>query len=206
MNKINPLFEAMSEVDDNIVSNSIKEECKRPKGLKAILISAAAAVLCAATTITAVASLKAPKNIIVDGVMVEPVYSTISGYGKEWDVYVIDMPDYALGEEKEGKTAVGGIKVVINPEFPGKESEFMMVDEAGNKLYSGVNNKLVLLLSKDGVANFSFACANYRYDTYCYFEWYDESNIGIDNVPYEEEDNYRREHHRPPYLPPLPEN
>lgn len=42
MNKINPLFEAVSNIDDNIVSNAIKEKRKRPI---ALMIAAAAAAM-----------------------------------------------------------------------------------------------------------------------------------------------------------------
>lgn len=40
MNKLNPLFEAMSEIDDNIISESLKAK-KRPIRMKALLIAAA---------------------------------------------------------------------------------------------------------------------------------------------------------------------
>lgn len=42
MNKIDPLFEAMSNIDDNIVSNAIREKRKRPI---ALMIAAAAAAV-----------------------------------------------------------------------------------------------------------------------------------------------------------------
>lgn len=43
MNKINPLFEAMSEIDDNIVSESVETK-KHTLGMKAMLIAAAITV------------------------------------------------------------------------------------------------------------------------------------------------------------------
>lgn len=200
MNKIDPLFEVMSSIDDNIVSGAIKAERKRPKGIKAILIAAAAAVLCAATTITAVASLKAPKNISIDGAPIEPTYSTTNDRdGNEWDVYVFNMPDYALGEEKEGKTAVGEIKVVPNPEYPAKWREWMIVDEAGNVFHGGINNKLVFLYSKDGVSEVGFACPNYRSDIYSYFQYNEDSKVRIELVLNEELDEYLKQHELPPY-------
>lgn len=191
MNKINPLFEAMSNIDDNIASGAIKEERRRPKTIKMILIASAAAAICAITTVTAVASLKAPLNITVDGAPIEPTYSTFADeHGHEWELYVFDMPDYALGEEIEGKTALGEIKAVPNPEYPGRFAEWMIVDEAGNKFYWGINNKLVLLKSKDGIDGVGFSCLNFRDDKYAYFEYHEGSDIRIELVPCEEYDEY----------------
>lgn len=66
----------------------------------------------------------------------------------------------------------------------------MIVDEAGNKFYWGINNKLVLLKSKDGIDGVGFSCLNFRDDKYAYFEYHEGSDIRIELVPCEEYDEY----------------
>ncbi|MCM1164699.1 MAG: hypothetical protein NC299_00745 [Lachnospiraceae bacterium] len=192
MNEINPLFEAMSNIDDNIVSEAVKTARKRPKGIRAALIAAAAAAFCAVTAVAAAAALKAPKEVTINDVPVEPRYSTFTDdLGEEWELYVFEFPDFALGEEIEGYTAVGDIKVVRNPEYPDRWGEWMMVDEAGNKFYTGVNNKLVKFQSKDGVRHGGFEVANFLSDRYTYLEFAaDDSRIEIVLLPHDQADAY----------------
>lgn len=167
MNKIDPLFEAISNIDDNIVSNAINEKRRLPRGIKAILIAAAVTVFCAITTITATAILKAPKDVVINAKSVEPSYSSFTdNNGIEWDVYVFDLPDFCLGEEKDGETAVGKVTVAPNPDYPFKWSKFMIVDEMGKEFHVGINNKLVLCECKDGVRHFGFDCLNYLSDEF----------------------------------------
>ena len=167
MNKIDPLFEAMSSIDDNIVSNAINEKRRCPRGIKAILIAAAVTAFCAITTISAVAMQKAPKDVMINETLVEPSYSSfVDNSGKEWDVYVFDLPDFCLGEEKDGETAVGKVTVAPNPDYPLKWGEWMIVDETGKEFHVGINNKLVIGECKDGVDHFGFDVLNYRSDEF----------------------------------------
>lgn len=144
MTKLNPLLEAMNNIDENIVSDVISDTRKRPRRFKPITIAAAITVLFTVTAITAIASLKAPQQVTINDMAVEPTYkSYVDDQGREISMYIYDVPDFALGEEREGGTPVGEIKVVRNPEYPLKWGEWMIVDEAGNKFYTGINNKLV---------------------------------------------------------------
>lgn len=52
MNKIDPLFEAMSNIDDNIVSNAIREKRKRPIALMIAVVAAAVTLLTGFTVYT----------------------------------------------------------------------------------------------------------------------------------------------------------
>lgn len=52
MNKVNPLFEAMSNIDDNIVSNAIREKRKRPIALMIAATAAAVTLLTGYTVYT----------------------------------------------------------------------------------------------------------------------------------------------------------
>lgn len=195
MNKINPLFEAISNIDDNIAANAIKENRRCPKKIKVILIVAAAAAMCAITTVTAVARLKSNLNVTIDSISVEPYYSITSAFGKEWDIYVIDLPDYVLGEEEKGKTAVGRIDVIPNPEYPGKFGKWMIVDETGNKFYTGINNKLILLRPQDGdTSGFDeFCCTNFLSNDYGYFETYTGDSLKFDLVPLEKYEEFKEQ-------------
>ncbi len=151
MNKINPLIEAMNNIDENIVSDVMSDTRKHPRRFKPIPIAAVITVLFTATTITAIASLKAPKQVTINDMAAEPSYKTyLDDQGREISMYVYDVPDFALGEEREGGTPVGEIKVVRNPEYPLKWGEWMIVDEAGNEFHTGINNKLVQIEIKDG--------------------------------------------------------
>lgn len=195
MNKINPLFEAISNIDDNIAANAIKENRRHPKKIKVILIAAAAAAMCAITTVTAVARLKSNLNVTIDSISVEPYYNTTSAFGKEWDIYVIDLPDYVLGEEEKEKTAVGKIDVVPNPEYPEKFGKWMIVDETGNKFYTGINNKLILVRPQDGDASGfdEFCCTNFLSDDYGYFETYTGNSLKFDLVPLEKYEEFKEQ-------------
>lgn len=192
MNKLNPLFEAMNDIDDGIVSNAVQTAHRHPMRLKTVLVAAAAAALCAVTAVTAAAVLKAPKEITVNNEIVEPQYSTFTDInGKEWDMYVFDLPEFALGEEVEGRTAVGKIRAVNNPDYPGKWREWMLVDEIGNVFYTGVNNKLIEFYSKDGISNVGFGCANFLSKKYEYVEILaDHSKIEIAIVPIGQGNDY----------------
>lgn len=151
MNKINPLLEAMNNIDENIVSEVMSDTHKQPRRIKLIPIAASIAVLFTATAITAIATLKAPQQVTINDMAVEPTYkSYVDDEGREINMYIYDVPDFALGEEVEGGTPVGEIKVVKNPEYPSKWGEWMIVDEAGNKFYTGINNKLVQIEIKGG--------------------------------------------------------
>lgn len=195
MNKINPLFEAISNIDDNIAANAIKENRRHKKKIKVILIAAAVSAMCAITTVTAVARLKSNLNVTIDSISVEPYYNITSAFGKEWDIYVIDLPDYVLGEEEKGKTAVGKIDVVPNPEYPGKFGKWMIVDETGNKFYTGINNKLILVRPQDGdTSGFDeFCCTNFLSDDYGYFETYTGNSLKFDLVPLEKYEEFKEQ-------------
>ncbi len=171
MNKINPLFEAMSNINDNIAANAVSEKNhKRPKCGKPFLVAAAAIALCSTITVTAGALLKSPARFTVNNMAVEPYYSEYKdGLGNDIAVYVIDVPDYALGEE-EGEAAVGDIKVVPNPEYPDKWGRYMIVDEAGNEFHVGINNKIVMYEVKGEQGIGTFDCSNFLKDEYEYVQ------------------------------------
>lgn len=190
-NKINPLLEAMNGIDDMLVCDTAKNTVKRKKRIGVVITAAAAAACTVALTTMAVANLKAPKDVLINDVTVQPYYSTYTAdNGKILEVYITNIPDYALDEEVEGYTAVGEIKVVRNPEYPQKWGEWMLVDEAGNVFHTGINNKYVKFNFKGENRWHSFDVLNFS-DDYSWIE------IGTDSLSYyfvpkgQEEDVYR---------------
>lgn len=178
MNKINPLLEAMNNIDEKIVSDVMSEPRKQPRKFKLIPIAAAVAVLFTATAITAIASLKAPQQVTINDTPVEPTYKTYyDDLGRKIDMYVYDVPASALGEEVEGHTPVGDIKAVRNPEYPQKWSDWMIVDEAGNVFHTGINNKYVHIYIRGENSGHGFAVMNLL-DGYGMYEIHSDSEDG----------------------------
>ena len=188
MTNLNPLLEAMNNIDENIVSDVMSETHKKPRKFKPVLIAAMAATLLTATAITAIATLKAPKQVTINDMAVEPTYkSYVDDDGREIGMYIYDVPDFALGEEREGGTPVGEIKVVRNPEYPLKWGEWMIVDEAGNKFYTGINNKLVQVEIGER-EQIGFGILNLL-DEYRILEMRNDDNVDIYFVPIEQWDD-----------------
>lgn len=177
--EFNPLIEAIGGIDDNIVSDAMSKTTKRPRAVRTVLLAAAVAVFCTGSVTTmAVASLKAPKDVLINDVSVVPQYSTYTTEnGTVLEVYVTDIPEYALDEEVEGYTAVGDVKVVQNPEYPRKWGKWMLVDEAGNVFHVGINNKVVKAVDKGTNHYISFDVMNFSDD----YEWLE---VGTDSLSY----------------------
>lgn len=163
MNNINPLFETMNDIDDDIVSDAIAPQRKRPRYFKPMLIAAAAAVLCAATAVTAVASIKPPNAVTMNHKPVEVGYDVyFDDEGHEIRTFVFNVPEYALTEEKEGCTAVGKVRAVQLG-----EREWELVDEEGNTFTEGINNVIVeAWVLGGGHHSIDFGCANFNFDDY----------------------------------------
>lgn len=190
--EFNPLIEAIGGIDDNIISDAMSKTTKRPRAVRTVLLTAAAAAVCTVASVTAVARLKSDRDITVNGVLTDPDYSEVTYNGTTYGVYVFDLPKEALGEEKEGGTAVGEVKVVRNND--GKFGNgWKIVDEAGNSFYIGINNKLVRMKSKDGVYGKGFDVLNFS-DDYCYFEYDFGKDIRIDLVHKDDLDEYTKAH------------
>lgn len=200
MTKLNPLLEAMNGIDDKFVFDTAKNSTnKRKKRIGTMIIAAAAAAACTVASVTAIASLKADRDITVNGVLTDPDYSEVTYNGTTYSVYVFDLPKEVLDEEKEGGTAVGKVKVVRNND--GKfGNDWKIVDEAGNSFYVGINNKLVRMKSKDGVNDIGFAVLNLS-DDYCWFEYDFGKDIKIDLVHKDDLDEYTKAHAEELHLP-----
>lgn len=181
INKLNPLLEAMNDIDDDIVSETAPVERKRPKYFKPLMIAAAAAVLCGATAVTAVASIKPPKEVIVNDEPLEVADYTVYNdeKGREIRTYVYNMPDHVLGEEKEGCTPVGQVRVVKRDDD--RWGGWEIVDEEGNVFHWGINNKKIICDVVDpknprASHQMELRCANFlfeEYDIYFFNEDYD---------------------------------
>lgn len=142
-NKINPLLEAMSEIDDNniVINTATAKKSKK----RAIIIAAAAAAVMAVGSITAGAIMNAPIKTMLNNEPYEPTYDVYTDeYGHTIETFVYDIPEYALVEEREGQTAVGRVRAVYDPEL--KQVNvigYKLVDEEGNEFLFGINNKYV---------------------------------------------------------------
>lgn len=164
MNKLNPFLEIMNEIDDDIVSGAIANQCKRPRYFKPMLIAAAAAVLCGATAVTAIAGTKPAKEYTINE---EPVEVECTVYtddrGREIRTYAYKLPDYAFGKEVEGRTAVGQVRVVARDD--NRWGGWEIVDEEGNVFHYGINNKEVereIAGKVGGIGGIGFGCTNVR--------------------------------------------
>lgn len=164
------LLKNINDIDDDLIFEA--ERWKRPKvhKLKIAVIAAAAAVLCAATAVTATANIKPPKEVIVDGEPLDVDYTVYTDEnGREIRTYAYTMPDYAVGEEIEGCTPVGQVRVVKNDED--LWGDWKIVDEAGNVFHLGINNKEVqcdIIDPKNPRATYDigFACPNFLWKEY----------------------------------------
>ena len=169
-NKINPLLEAMSEIDDNIITNKTATTVKKSKK-RAIIIAAAAAAVMAVGSITAGAIMNAPIKTMLNNEPYEPIYDVYTDeYGHTIETFVYDVPEYALKEEREGWTAVGRIRAVYDPDLPFAKpgySGYKLVDEAGNEFRFGVNNKYVdVRIDNNNSLSIGFDCGNLNFSEY----------------------------------------
>lgn len=187
--KLNPLLEALNDIDDAIISDAAPEKRRRPRYFKPMIIAAAAAVLCGATAITAVASRKPPQEIILWDEPLDVDYTVYTDEkGREIRTYAFNLPDYALGEEKEGCTPVGQVRVVdrVDDLWGGWE----IVDEEGNVFHRGINNKKIRCDIIDPANphthyQVGFMCANFLgdyYDMTMFCEYDSEENVVADRV------------------------
>lgn len=187
INKLNPLLEAMNDIDDAIVSEAAPAQRRRPRCFKPMLI-AAAAVLCGATAVTAAASIKPAKTYTFNNETdnKSDYYAYTDDYGREIRMYVTPIPEYALLEEAEGCTPVGRVKLVIKGEDVNpKNSTF--IDEEGNTFPNGVNNLDVHyeIIEEHGHTFGGLRCANfneaeYRCEAHCVGEGIDNPEGRID--------------------------
>lgn len=144
--KLNPLLEAMNDIDDAIISEAAPEKRRRPKYLKPMIIAAAAAVLCGATAVTATASIKMREHVTFNGV--EPndlgydIYT--DEHGCEIRTYTFNLPDYCLLEEVEGCTSAGKLRAAHSGSTDEGKVDWYLIDEKGNIFNEGVNNVKVV--------------------------------------------------------------
>lgn len=161
-NKINPLLDVMSEIDDSIITNSntvgaVKKSKKRP----IIIAAAAAAMLGVAIPVTSGALMRQPLKTEINTQENELGYNVYTDeYGHMIETYVYDIPEYALGEEVEGRTAVGAVRAVYDPDIY-VAGGYKLVDEEGNEFLGGINNKYVDYCVDSGSKSMiGFDCAN----------------------------------------------
>lgn len=174
----------MNDIDDAIISEAAPAEKKRARYFKPMMIAAAAAVLCGATAVTAVASIiKPPQQIILWDEPLDVDYTVYTDEkGREIRTYAFTLPDYALVEEKEGCTAVGAVKLVAKEDCDIFD-DYVLVDEAGNVFNTGINNKEVRCDIIDPAHpethyDYGFVCVNFNYKEYSWsmFYEYDDNN------------------------------
>lgn len=193
MNKINPLLEAMNDIDDAIISESAPVEKKRARYFKPMMIAAAAAVLCGATAVTAVASIKPPQEIVLWDEPLDVDYTVYTDEkGREIRTYAFNLPDYALGEEIEGCTPVGKVRYVQGGEDDGAfMGSWFIVDEEGTRFTGGINNKEVRADIIDPASprthyDRGVSCANFLHREYDMIEFYEcdsyEENVVPDRI------------------------
>ncbi|MDE6733098.1 MAG: hypothetical protein K2J77_09520 [Oscillospiraceae bacterium] len=171
--KLNPLLEAMNDIDDAIISESAPAEKKHARYFKPMMIAAAAAVLCAATAVTATASIKTRDNVTFNGEepndMGYDIYT--DEYGWEIRTYTFKLPDYTLLEEVEGRTPVGKLRAAHRGTYDDDKVDWYLIDEKGNIFNEGVNNVNVEAVFEapnvhDGTAygSVGFWVPNFDYD------------------------------------------
>ena len=164
MNKINPIFDAMSGIDNDIVSGALEKERKHPKYFEPMMIAAAAAVLCAATAVTAIATIKPPAEVTMNQQPVDVEYDVyIDENGREIRTYTCSIPEYALLEEVPGCTAVGKVKAICRG-----DRDWVLIDEEGTVFTEGVNNLEVFSEAVDEKRHMliGFRCANFNEEDY----------------------------------------
>lgn len=172
MNKINPLFEAISNIDDNIASDAVKETHKRTKKFKILLTAAATATFCLLTTVTvsAVKIFTAPRSVTINSVSVAPSYGVARMGYEVMEYYVIDVPEEFLTEGEEEYTPVGDVKVIPNPDYPSSPHKWIITDAVGNTFIRGINNKIVTCDNAAGVGGLGFDCINFDNEKYDYIQ------------------------------------
>lgn len=180
INKLNPLLEAMNDIDDAIISEAAPAEKKRPKYFKPLIIAAAAAVLCGATAVTAAANIKMNDEVTLDGEKPAEILYDVYTDEDGWEIrtYAFPLPEYCLLDEVEGCTAVGKLRA-----YRVGEHEWELVDEEGNTFPNGVNNMAVkVTCSKKGPGgghgSVSFRTANFNEVEY----WTETHSNGVDNT------------------------
>lgn len=174
MTELNPLLEAMNNIDENILANSQKKSRHSLK-IKIAVVSAAAAVAALSGTVVAV-NYSRRLTYTTEDKTFEPVCSSyVDDRGNKIETYVLDIPEYALLLEKEGYTSTGELKCEWVPE---KDYTYQLADENGRVFPFGVNNKAVLayITPSDGSEPFqvAFHCANLNLDKYNTYENIDQ--------------------------------
>lgn len=179
INKLNPLLEAMNDIDDAIVTEAAPAK-RRPKYFKPLMIAAAAAVLCGATAVTAAANIKMNDEVTLDGKepaeIIYDVYTDEDGW--EISTYMFPLPEYCLLDEEEGCTPVGKIRA-----YRVGEHDWEFVDEEGNTFPNGVNNMAVeVTFSKKGPGGGSgvTGCGTANFNDLEY--WTETHHNGTDNT------------------------
>lgn len=167
-NRINPLLDVMSEIDDNLIANKASTAKKRKKR-SVIIAAAAAAVLAVSIPMTVGALTRAPIEALINDEYVEVGYDVYTDErGHKIETFVYDIPEYALQEEREGLTPVGKVRAVV--EFSDSVAfsqqsfyvtSYKLVDEAGNVFFAGINNKEVeIRIDENENAHYIFGCPN----------------------------------------------
>ena len=197
------LLQNINDIDDDLVFEA--EQWQRPKikKLKIGIIAAAAAALCAITTVTAVAFTKSPQEYVVNGEPIEVDYTVYKDdAGREIRTYAYKLPEFALLKEKPGCTPVG--KVRVAPEDGYYWIGWRIIDEAGNEFTNGVNNMEVKcnVIDKyhpETLHDIGFSCANFNSKEYSMAEFY--HYLDDDRIPdsvtvyvyrYDDEEEYKR--------------
>ena len=208
-NRINPLLDVMSEIDDGIITNAnTKKSKKRP----IIIAAVAAAALSVAIPITVGALTRAPIEALINDEYVEVGYDVYTDErGHKIETFVYDIPEYALQEEREGFTPVGRVRAVVDfrdsvafSQQPFHVISYYLVDEAGNE-FVGINNKEVeIRIDENENAHYCFGCPNLAdgYTTFMKLVKHMHGDIEVDRCLYvvkeEEIDEIHLAHGTPP--------
>lgn len=126
---------------------------------------AAAAALAAAVVISAVTiGASSSKRTVINGIEVEPQYTVyLDEDGAKVEIVIYPVPEEALGEEIEGNTPVGELKVK-RFDVQGRNGRPRLVDEEGTEFPVSVNNMLVeTIITCDGDTEYvSYGISNIR--------------------------------------------
>lgn len=126
---------------------------------------AAAAALAAAVVISAVTiGAFTSKRTVINGIEVEPQYTVyLDEDGAKVEIVIYPVPEEALGEEIEGNTPVGELRVK-RFDVQGWNGRPRLVDEEGTEFPVSVNNMLVeTIITLDGDTEYvSYGISNIR--------------------------------------------
>lgn len=186
--KINPLLDAMSEIEDsNIIST--KSTARKGKKRAIIIAAAAAAMLGVAIPVTSAALTRA--SGMVNGELTEIGYDVYTDeYGNRIETYTYAVPKHVVEEGREEDNAVGKLRAVYDPElvrYPGADpGDYKLVDEEGNEFYGLINDKYVVIYNKEKEETYIMDCGNVKkgYAAYTVLHKHMHGDIEVDHCVY----------------------